>query len=217
MSTKIYYGLKVAKGAPHLLEMGGALQSVMKPVFAKRLNLLLTLEWTEEMKRLKETGEDEDISYYKLLINIDQKIDAAAKSLQRDYIYGTDFSLTFLQGTSRRMLALPAFQIQEYYSALLETGWFEEYGYWDNTDKPEGISVRAWTARGKEWGKAMGENWRAIDRGLTWEYKPQLLLDFPLAKVDWEDLKALSEKPDSPFVQWCDEYKEKSKKDPWSA
>ena len=219
MSTKIYYGLKTTKSAPSLLEMGEALEPFVRPVFEKRLHLLVALEWAEVVGKATMDGETKDfkdISYYALIWDIEKKIDEASKSLQRDFIYGMDFSVTFLKGTSGRTLAWPCFQINEYYEALLKTGWFEEYGYWDNTDEPEGVSMRTWTARGKEWGKAMGSNYRAVDRGLTWEYKPMMLLDFTPGKIDWEAMKALSSQPENDFVKWCDIQKEKAKKDPWS-
>jgi hypothetical protein len=189
----------------------------LKPVFYQRLRLLLAIAWEEEFKRLQKEGSDESPSIYKLLFDVDQKLTAAEAKPHRDYLYGTDFSLTFLKGTSGRTLAWPAFQMYDYYKALLDSGFFEEWGYWDNTDEPEDVIPRQWTARGKEWASAMGENFRPIEKGLTWEYKPMLLLDFTPGRLDWDALEALSEKPDSAFAQWCRDYKEKSKKDPWGA
>lgn len=37
----------------------------------------------------------------------------------------------------------------------------EEYGYWNNTDQPEGVTTRQWNARGKTWDKVCLDNWDA--------------------------------------------------------
>lgn len=36
-------------------------------------------------------------------------------------------------------------------AGLKEWAWLQEYGYWDNTDAPEGISATRWNLRGKKW------------------------------------------------------------------
>jgi hypothetical protein len=40
----------------------------------------------------------------------------------------------------------------EYRQALIDAGVVTEYGYWDNTDGPEGMSAADWAAREKAWG-----------------------------------------------------------------
>jgi hypothetical protein len=203
VSTKIYYGLKLTKKAPALLDMGEALEPWVRPVLEQRINLLLAVTWAELKDEEKEYGA------FGLLWEVEKKITEAKNSLTRDYLYGVDFSISFLKGTSGRTLAWPCFQIQDYYRAILTTGWFEEWGYWDNTDKPEGVSGQAWAARGKEWEKAFGPNFRAVDRGLTWDYAPMLLMDFVPRKWDFDALRALSTKPDSLWIAWLNEQEKK--------
>jgi hypothetical protein len=71
---------------------------------------------------------------------------------------------------------------EEYRRALIDAGVVREYGYWNNTDGPEGISDREWNQREKAWGKldvpasdglaiAMPtrfETWRKVVRLPSW-------------------------------------------------
>lgn len=38
--------------------------------------------------------------------------------------------------------------------------WVEEYGYWNNTDKPGNLSDRQWDARRRNWDRALGAHGR---------------------------------------------------------
>jgi hypothetical protein len=38
-------------------------------------------------------------------------------------------------------------------------GWCEYYGYWNNTDRPDDVSLRDWNARGRTWNKVALDDW----------------------------------------------------------
>ena len=59
-------------------------------------------------------------------------------------------------------------QLQEVWESQPEV---EEYGYWDNTDWPEGMTEEEWNERGEAWDRALG--WDApVRRGLTFQLRP---------------------------------------------
>lgn len=89
----------------------------------------------------------------------------ARQQNQRDTEYDFDCSLTFIP-LGKKILTLC-------YSEQFEHLWrafpgVEEYGYWDNTDKPETVSNAAWRRRMKDWDAAIGDDAPCM-RGFTIE------------------------------------------------
>lgn len=53
----------------------------------------------------------------------------------------------------------------KYEKLLFETGIVEDYGYWDNTDQPEGMTYAQFEKRGKVWDKLLSGRFK--DTGFT--------------------------------------------------
>jgi hypothetical protein len=73
----------------------------------------------------------------------------------RDPEFDFDCEVTVLTGKDKT-LALLYTEQREITKIWESMPGVKEYGYWNNTDQPEGISNKEWDARGKEWDKALG-------------------------------------------------------------
>lgn len=87
---------------------------------------------------------------YELLQFLSQHIRVSAVSLLRDpYDYNYRF---MVRRAGNFFLCMPTDNHQKF-DFLKKIPHLEEYGYWDNTDQPEGISRKDWKARGRFWDK----------------------------------------------------------------
>lgn len=71
---------------------------------------------------------------------------------------------------NERILAMPVGQTR-YYNALLKSGIYEKYGYWDNADKPSKISTKEWKKRQEDWGE--------ISHNPNWGVYPLITIEEP--------------------------------------
>lgn len=96
---------------------------------------------------------------------VTKRITKARQQNERDPAYDFDCSLTFIPH-GKKILALC-------YSEQFEHLWrafpgVEEYGYWNNTDKPDDVSDAAWRRRSDDWDAAIGDDAPCM-RGFTIE------------------------------------------------
>ena len=67
----------------------------------------------------------------------------------------------------RNYLGIPFAQIHEVKNLVTKESWNEEYGYWDNTDKPDDMDNRSWNRRKKVWNEAFGKEFIPAKAGYT--------------------------------------------------
>lgn len=70
---------------------------------------------------------------------------------------------------NRRVLVLPYFGHEEYRQVLDASGMFEDYGYWDNTDRPEEVTAAHWAERGEAWERVLPAFCAPIETMLTFD------------------------------------------------
>lgn len=63
------------------------------------------------------------------------------------------FPLRYSKGA--RVLGIYATEEDEFSKLLKRQSWFIEYGYWNNTDRNDGVSSSAWEKRRRDWDRAM--------------------------------------------------------------
>lgn len=154
MSTKIHSGYILAPGTDPF-EFSRRLRQAMDPIrdrldaalaarlIAERLDRSILageplagdapvkayLEWRKEQEGLKESERGHDPHRFEASIGDDP-------------------------ATGRLHLLVFADK-SEYEEALEDVEGVEEYGYWNNTDRPEGVSEEEWDARRDAWGRVM--------------------------------------------------------------
>jgi hypothetical protein len=94
--------------------------------------------------------EDNKQVRYEILQHLCQHIRVAAVSTLRD-VYDINYRFMVKRAASY-FLCMPTNQHRDY-KFLAGIPYLETYPYWDNTDRPDGVSQRAWNARGKFWAK----------------------------------------------------------------
>lgn len=139
MSTKIYTAWRWEK-RHGLFEM------------TKKISDAAAQELRKLLRKIVRDGKIEEnrSARYSLTQLLGQHIRIAAVSLLRDpYDYNYRF---MVRDAKTHYLCMPTDGRQEY-KFLDKIRGLEEYGYWDNTDRPEKLSRREWKARGRFWDK----------------------------------------------------------------
>lgn len=168
MSTKIYDGLIAT--TPNVWETAKRIRSTVEPMFRLKFDEAMEKAKAREGESWKEvfdlymTGTlsekwDKPIKYdlwntprdmYDLITELR---DCPVRTFS-----GLDFGYTVVLLENGRGRTLPSLVLlysenygREYRAALEEGGIVTEYGYWNNTDQPEGVSDREWNQREKAW------------------------------------------------------------------
>ena len=89
-----------------------------------------------------------------------------------DLDFAYDISLLPNRGDSKKPLVMVFGQKDlEYGEALVKAGVVTDYGYWDNTDWPDGMTSRQWAERKRAWGVLLGSPDKTpSEAGLSIEY-----------------------------------------------
>ena len=67
-----------------------------------------------------------------------------------------DFSVSMsILPIHNKILMLPYAENDAFYKVLTENEYFEEYGYWNNTDPDENVSEEDWAERKRDWDEAL--------------------------------------------------------------
>lgn len=85
-----------------------------------------------------------------------------------DYAVDTDFQIVFFpQG--KVTLGIPFCEHRKWRDEWLKQPGVEEYGYWNNSDEPEGMPAREWNQRKKRWNKVFDIHFTPAMAGFTVE------------------------------------------------
>ena len=79
-----------------------------------------------------------------------------------------DFSCEVCILTARRKTLALLYAEQNHYEQLwIKRSSVVPYPYWDNTDRPEGLTAAQWERRGRTWREAIGSTWVPGQGGVT--------------------------------------------------
>lgn len=95
---------------------------------------------------------DAPISYSRDLLR--KRMKAHRASGRRDVGFDFDAELCLIAHKGQAYLMLFA-EDPEFLKLLDSLPGVEEYGYWDNVDRPDGVSAPAWARRGRNWDAAI--------------------------------------------------------------
>ena len=175
MSTKIYNGLRIKymtmqELIPFSKELRAQLEPIAKEEFPKSYTKML-----EEAILFIQTGIQIDscIHNYNGLSALEnptsKDVNRVIDKEIRQFIKTNKSATTITESVSafdfdtslcvfplsRKILAVPICNNERLINALSENENITEYGYWNNTDKPDNVSNREWNTRKSDWDKAL--------------------------------------------------------------
>jgi hypothetical protein len=131
MSTKIYYGFRFQGDIHQFLET----VEFFRP-WIKRQGKKLLEEFMARGPKFSDW--------------LDDRRDVAHKGL-RNPLVDTDFKLTVFPRRDGFVYGIAYHDHPAWFERWLKVPGVTEYGYWNNTDEPEGMSAEEWEARKKKW------------------------------------------------------------------
>lgn len=145
MSIKNYYGLKIIDPSQFIND----LTALRHTLINTPIDLALRVEIYKRIKTLD------------LINNQNAKLfDIAFLKEQRNYT--SEYVQTYLQldWFTKQNLIIPYFENKLAYQELLKLTSVNEYGYWNNSDEPDDISIDEWNQRKLDWDEALN-SWNA--------------------------------------------------------
>lgn len=88
---------------------------------------------------------------------INDEIVSIKTSNKRSPLVDFEFCITLFP-LSNKILAIPYCEQKSILSVLKNQPYVKEYGYWNNTDKPDELSDSEWETRSKDWDAAFVNN-----------------------------------------------------------
>lgn len=151
MSTKLYDGLKVKDSQADLFSLVEIVAEGIRMVFNREAQKLVAQELATVFDSPGERKELSAGSY--LLFHCEDRWLKQQEKLGSQHILNDPlrFSIVFGKSSEGNVLAYPYHTTRSYEELLEGTGLFEDYGYWNNTDSPDGLTEDQWKARGREW------------------------------------------------------------------
>ena len=153
MSVKIYSGLR-STTHKDVLERAREIRDVLEPMFFDAFSRTAPgLSWSQVSDHWQKV---DDLSRSRI-----RSLDAA----------DIGYSVVMLP----HQLVLVFSEYESYREALLASGTVTEFGYWDNTDAPEGMDDDEWSSRRALWSSALGNFDKAPSEvGLLFEHPGRL-------------------------------------------
>ena len=205
MSTKIYNGY-IVEGVRTLAQLSSFVAEVRQNIRTVQQDLFrgLIAEHAIDAYDLLCLGEQafpaktsEDAPEYRDSMTVfsaarrrvEHEVADAAKSSNRDPKYDLDFSVCFVMA-GQECLALLYTQPSALTRAWEALPQVKEFGYWNNTDRPDSVSPKEWNRRKRLWDQALGEVGIPADVGVSFELASDRLriVAFTTSRSDWEAL-----------------------------
>lgn len=112
-------------------------------------------------------GQPDGTNYLAAMMDsVHERVTQLEKTRQRDSAVDFSLSLTFFP-RSRDTLVMGFVERPELRALIsAQPGW-EDFSYWNNTDRPEHLSAAQWTARAKAWEQALGTSSIPAESGFS--------------------------------------------------
>ena len=163
MSTKIYNGHEIVG---HTLESFLAAVQAWRALFERKASDLARAFVVQHAVRsfdkiqlgLKQPTKP-DLLFTAQMALLDRQTEVIATK-KRDT--AVDFGMTVvLFPINSRLLAIPFIENRELAELWRKQAWWREFGYWNNTDRPDNVSDSQWDEREALWEKVLGPDCRS--------------------------------------------------------
>lgn len=169
MSTKLYSGLRAH--TPDPLALAQTIRQRLAPIAREAEQVQygedLTTVWDLALTGNLDTATiptDARVTTAARLHRINQ--DRADSSPGRNN-GPLDWEVTILPHDETSLLLLVHAANPQYYAELLESEEITEYGYWDNSDQPEGVTDEEWATRRRDWKEVLKPDWVPANHGVA--------------------------------------------------
>lgn len=171
MSAKIYGGLRALATDP--FRAGQQAREVLEPIFfsnVKNLAAFIESKPDEELSELFLVPEGLKRQY-----NAAGTAFAVLEALQAGSYSGGEFAdigynfLLMPSAADERILAHVYNGPKAYRAALIASGYFEDFSYWDNSDKDDNVSAEEWAHREASWAHLLKGNVTPASIGLGFQ------------------------------------------------
>ncbi|MFW6219340.1 MAG: hypothetical protein ACOC33_00600 [bacterium] len=182
MSTKIYNGYKL-KNNMSFQKITIFCQMIGDLINEEREKLIVSLFtniFIDDLICILSGGYPQDKNL-KFLISFEiyneykKRSDKIKQTKQRDPLYDFEFEIVFIP-IKNKILCLLYTEQSNFIKIWENQSEIEEYGYWNNTDKPENLSEKDWDKRKIDWDEALPNYSIPSNRGLIYnpyfEYFP---------------------------------------------
>lgn len=171
MSTKIYNGLRFV--SPDMREVYDQLHSLRAAFLTQaeaamaRVVAILT---SDAIDRAALAGEACDGALFAAVQKVWDRQKRIKAEGRRDPAVDFEFNIVIVPAGDR-LLGLPFCEHGAWVKALMARPFVEEYGYWNNSDGPDGLSNAEWAERGETWRVALGKSGVPSEHGLVFEFE----------------------------------------------
>lgn len=177
MSTKIYYGARIPYGIAEAYKLLMAAKPEARAIAQDEQNRTIA--------SLVMMGKGEQ-GAFQAWLDLER---ARHECRKQGLIHGADYDFEVsLFPRTRDTLAISYTEeprLRDWFFAL---PFVQEYGYCNNSDKPDSIPQREWGTRKRAWDRAFP--WRPNEADLSMTIVKTDVLDFPRPGAEWEKLKA---------------------------
>jgi uncharacterized protein YjgD (DUF1641 family) len=133
---------------------------------------------------------------------INKRCKSVLNSIERDISYDLDLVVNFAP-VNKRILIYPYYEQKEY--GILLNKYFKQFGYWNNTDKPDNVLGRDWTIRKKMWDKVVDEKMLKY----TLINSNDIIISYPYSFDNFNDFSTKLISYFSPLPERASEYAKK--------
>jgi len=166
MSTKIYNGFRFTtmdfrKIHKYLMEFRLELEPLIQAKYSKFLAIRCTTMHDRLVMGMHPgcDGEHEENAYkhgvlVQAFCEFEERIRRMRKTNQRDPIIDFEVSMAIIP-IPMKMLGIIYTEQAEFQQLWFDKPFVKEYGYWNNTDKPDELTNRQWDRRRKDWDIAL--------------------------------------------------------------
>lgn len=166
MSTKIYNGLKlnisnINELKKELVEFNTkTLMPFYKKEYSKMIAALLTGKVDSARYKNKDNIDFKisiEETYHEIYKDVRDRTKEVLKTNRRDVEIDFDFNIVILP-IENKTLAIVYSEQNSFVELFKGLPFVEEYGYWDNSDKPDEISEEDWQTRNKDWNEVFKDS-----------------------------------------------------------
>jgi hypothetical protein len=162
MSTKIYEGFQVSdldyrQLHEEFVSLGEDARSQAEREFVGWFARTLVENNDHEAWRTRlGMQSDGPTTYFQVMELYRERVKKIRAEMRRDPEVDWEFTVSFAPTDDGRWLGIPFCEKSSLIDLLKSRAWYGEYAYWNNTDRPDGVTEEEWESRRSEWDRVLG-------------------------------------------------------------